>query len=71
MLLIINLYIFLCFIFLENFQFKETDLFHLLNSSLLGKIVLGKYRVSKEVDYHLLKEIVIVNILKDRSDSYK
>ena len=59
------------YIFPDKFTFKENELFHLLNSSLQGRIILGKYKRSKIVNYNKLIDIVIFSTLEHNSVTYK
>lgn len=54
----------------ENY-FKKNGLYYLLSSSLEGLIVLGKYKKSKFPDYGRLKNIIMLNELKEDPISYK
>lgn len=52
----------LCFLhFLDSFKFVENELFHFLNVSLEGKIILGKYKSTRNLDYSRLKDLLIFN----------
>ena len=59
------------FIFLDDFIFKENDLFHFLKASLKGRIILGKYQKTKSVDYAMLKEMVIYDKISEDPFNYK
>lgn len=51
-------------IFIVIFQYVENDLYHLLNSTLEGKIVLGSYKNKKYLDYFRLKDVIIYHLIK-------
>lgn len=58
-------------IFTDEFSFVENDLFHFLNSTLEGKIVLGKYKKSRVLDYTRLKNLIVFNELKEDPIDHK
>lgn len=58
-------------VFLEEVTFLENDLFKYLNSTLKGKVVLGKYKNSKDLDVGLLKDLLIWDTIGEDALYYK
>ena len=59
------------YIFLDNFIFKGNNLFHFLEASLKGRIILGKYQKTESVDHAMLKEMVIYDKISEDPFNYK
>lgn len=51
-------------------EYEENDLYHFLNSSLAGRMILGKYKYTKKLDENRLVDMVIFNALKDDPINY-
>ncbi|XP_043473477.1 uncharacterized protein LOC122510505 [Leptopilina heterotoma] len=54
----------------DNFTFEENDLFHFLNSTLEGQIVLRKYKITGNLDYVRLKDLIIMREIKKDPINY-
>lgn len=52
-------------------DYAQNDLYHLLNSSFEGKIILEKYKYTKELDYGRLKDIVILHKIQEDKVNYR
>ena len=57
--------------FLDIFQFKKNKLYHFLNSTLDGRIILGVYEKTKCVEYGALNHLIIVKLLNKDPLNYK
>ena len=55
----------------RRFEYVKNDLYHLLNSSFEGRIVLDKYKHTKDLDYGRLKDIVVLNKIQEDTINYK
>ena len=51
--------------------YPQNDVYHILNTTLEGQIVLGKYLYSKDLDYGRLKEYLIMHYIKKDPVNYK
>lgn len=56
--------------FIGAFAYKENDLYHFLNGSLQGQIVLGKYMYEERLDYPKLKDLIILNTIKQDAQNF-
>lgn len=54
--------------FIDVTAFKDTRLYRFLRSNVQGKIILGKYQNTKNLDYARLKELIICKQLEDSVD---
>lgn len=50
---------------------KKNDLYHFLNSSLDGRIILGVYKNTKTLDSSKLKDLLIMNAIEEDPLYYK
>ena len=52
-------------------NYPQNDVYQFLNSTLEGQIILGRYLYSKHLDYHRLKEHLIMHYIKQDPVTYK